>query len=32
MVMQEEYMEVYPGSDERRPYVQRGGGIVFPYT
>jgi hypothetical protein len=33
MVMQGEYTEVYPGSGERRPYVQRGGGsIVFPCT
>ena len=26
--MQEEH-EVYPGSGERRPYVQRGGGGIF---
>jgi hypothetical protein len=33
MVMQGEYMEIYPGSGKRRPYVQRGrGGIVFPCT
>jgi hypothetical protein len=33
MVMQGEYMDVYPGSGKRKPYVQRGGGsIVFPCT
>jgi hypothetical protein len=33
MVMQGEYMGIYPGSGKRRPYVQRGGGsIVFPCT
>jgi hypothetical protein len=33
MVMQGEYMEVYLGLGERRPYVQWGGeSIVFPYT
>jgi hypothetical protein len=29
MVMQEEYTKVYPGSDERMPYVQRGGGYCI---
>jgi hypothetical protein len=33
LVMQGEYTELYPGSGERRPYVQReGGSIVFPCT
>jgi hypothetical protein len=33
MVMQGEYMGVYPGSGKRTPYVQQGGeSIVFPYT
>jgi hypothetical protein len=29
MVMQGEYTEVYPGSDKRRPYIQRGGGVLY---
>jgi hypothetical protein len=33
MVMEGEYTGVYPGSDKRRPYVQRGEeGFVFPCT
>jgi hypothetical protein len=27
MVMQGEYMGIYPGSGKRRPYVQQGGGV-----
>jgi hypothetical protein len=29
MVMQEEYTRIYPGSGKRRPYVQRGGGVLY---
>jgi ribosomal protein L24E len=29
MVMQGEYKEVYPGSGKIRPYVQRGGGVLY---
>jgi ribosomal protein L24E len=29
MVMQGEYMEVYPGSGKRKPYIQRGGGVLY---
>jgi hypothetical protein len=29
MLMQKEYTGVYPGSDERRPYVQRGGEVLY---
>jgi hypothetical protein len=29
MVMQGEYTKAYPGSDKRRPYVQRGGGVLY---
>jgi ribosomal protein L24E len=29
MVMQREYMGVYPGSGKRRPYVQRGGRVLY---
>jgi hypothetical protein len=32
MVMQGEYMRVYPGSGKRRPYVQRGEKFIFSYT
>jgi ribosomal protein L24E len=27
--MQGKYMEIYPGSGERRPYIQRGGGVLY---
>jgi ribosomal protein L24E len=27
--MQGEYIEVYPGSGKRRPYVQRGGKVLY---
>jgi ribosomal protein L24E len=29
MVIQEGYMEVYPSSGKGRPYVQRGGGVLY---
>jgi hypothetical protein len=29
MVMQGEYMEIYPGSGKRKPYVQRGWGVLY---
>jgi ribosomal protein L24E len=29
MVMQGEYMGIYPGLGKRRPYIQRGGGVLY---
>jgi ribosomal protein L24E len=29
MEMEGEYTEVYPGSGKRKPYIPRGGGVVY---
>jgi hypothetical protein len=29
MVMQREYTGIYPGSGKRRPYIQRGGRVLY---